>query len=207
MSKVDDNSPGTTYVHNPRPVGMPVGFSIKGRKLVIDRMGHTTEVPLSEIVEMRATYEPSSFAQSQLRTRLRLASGLPITFSSVSFRSVVFADRQDAEYGAFVRTLAKAVAKANPNARFAAGRPYPLWLAMSGSAILLMGAIVLFIVYALSAGETIAAALGAFVAGLGIWQLEPLIRLNRPKPFTPEDPPASLVPSPATAQPATSSEG
>jgi hypothetical protein len=148
-----------------------------------------------------------SFAQSQLRTRLRLENGPTITLSSVSFRSVVFADRQDAEYGAFLRNLAPAIAKANPAARFAAGRPYPLWLAMSGSAALLMGAIVLFIVYALSAGETTAAALGAFVAGLGIWQLEPLIRLNRPMPFTPDDPPASLVPPPPAGLPAAASEG
>jgi len=200
MSKIEDAIPGTIYVHNPRPVGLPVAFAIKGRKLVVDRMGQATEIPLAEIAEMRVSYEPRSFAQNQLRTRLRLASGLSITLSSVSFRSVVFADRQDAEYGAFVRTLAKAIAKANPDARFNAGRPYLLWLAMSGSAALLMGAIVLFIVYALSAGETIAAALGAFIAGLGIWQLEPLIRLNRPMPFSPENPPAALVPVPPTSQ-------
>jgi hypothetical protein len=207
MSKADDTTFGTTYVHNPRPVGMPVGFALKGRRLVIERMGQRTEIPLAAVTEMRVTYEPRSFAQSQLRTRLRLENGPTITLSSVSFRSVVFADRQDAEYGAFLRNLAPAIAKANPAARFAAGRPYPLWLAMSGSAVLLMGAIVLFIVYALSAGETTAAALGAFVAGLGIWQLEPLIRLNRPMPFTPDDPPASLVPPPPAGLPAAASEG
>ena len=188
----------TTYAHSPRPAGMPVSFSIKGRKLVIDRMAQTIDVPLAEVVEMRVTYEPSSFAQSQLRTRLRLRSGPPVTLSSVSFRSVVFADRQDAQYGEFVRSLAQAIAKANPDARFTAGRPLAFWLAMVGSALVIMAAIVLFVVYALGEGEMVAAGLGAVVAAIGVWQLEPLIRLNRPQPFSPDAPPATLVPQPKT---------
>ncbi|HSP26354.1 MAG TPA: hypothetical protein VLQ65_14375 [Saliniramus sp.] len=185
-----------TYAHSPRPAGMPVSFTIKGRKLVIDRMAQTIDVPLAEVVEMRVTYEPSSFAQSQLRTRLRLRNGPPVTLSSVSFRSVVFADRQDAQYGAFVRNLAQAVARANPDARFAAGRPLPFWLAMIWSALVIMAAIVLFIVYALGEGETTAAGIGVVVAAIGVWQLEPLIRLNRPQLFSPDAPPAALVPQP-----------
>jgi hypothetical protein len=198
MSKtVDAVTSGTTYTHSPRPAGMPVSFAIKGRKLVIDRMSQTIDVPLSEVVEMRVTYEPSSFAQSQLRTRLRLRNGPSVTLSSVSFRSVVFADRQDAQYGAFVRNLAHAVAKANPEARFAAGRSLPFWLAMVTSALVIMGSIVLFIVYALGEGEMVAAFIGAIVAAIGVWQLEPLIRLNRPQPFSPDTPPDTLIPPPA----------
>lgn len=197
MSKSPDAATtGTTYAHSPRPAGMPVSFTIKGRKLVIDRMAQTIDVPLAEVVSMRVTYEPSSFAQSQLRTRLRLKNGPSVTLSSVSFRSVVFADRQDAQYGAFVRNLAQAIAKANPDAHFAAGRPLAFWLAMIGSALVIMAAIVLFIVYALGEGEMVAAGLGAVVAAIGVWQLEPLIRLNRPQPFSPDAPPETLVPLP-----------
>jgi hypothetical protein len=194
--------PVATYTHNPRPVGMPVSFSIKGRTLSIDRMAQVIDVPLAEITEMRLTYEPRSFAQSQLRTRLKLRNGPLVTLSSVSYRSVVFADRQDAAYGAFVRRLALAVAKANPEARFAAGRPFAFWIAMIVSAIVILGAVIMFITLSLSEGETVAAALGALVAAVGIWQLEPLIRLNRPKEFSPNDPPASLAPAPASPAPA-----
>jgi len=197
MSKTTDAAPGTTYSHAPRPAGMPVAFAIKGRKLVIDRMGQTISVSLSEIEEMRVAFEPRSFAQSQLRTRLKLANGPLITLSSVSFRSIVFAERQDAQYGAFIRNLAQAIAKANPKARFAAGRSLPFWLAMVTSGLLLMSAIVVFIAYALNQGEMAAVAIGVLVAALGVWQMEPLIRLNRPKPFSPDDPPVALVPKPA----------
>ena len=193
MSKTVD-TPAATYSHSPRPASMPVAFAIRGRKLVIDRMGQTIDVNLSEIEEMRVAFEPRSFAQSQLRTRLKLMNGPMITFSSVSFRSIVFSDRQDAQYGAFVRSLARAVAKANPKARFAAGRPLPFWLAMVASGIFLMSAIIVFIGYALSLGEMTAVALGVVVGAVGVWQLAPLIRLNRPRPFSPDDPPAALVP-------------
>jgi hypothetical protein len=197
MSKTTDPAPGTTYSHAPRPAGMPVAFAIKGRKLVIDRMGQTIDVNLSEIEEMRVAFEPRSFAQSQLRTRLKLANGPLITLSSVSFRSIVFAERQDAQYGAFIRNLARAIAKANPKARFTAGRSLPFWLAMVTSGFVLMAAIVVFIAYALNQGEMTAVAIGVFVAAIGVWQMEPLIRLNRPQPFSPDDPPAALVPMPA----------
>lgn len=200
MSKSIDAAPGATYSHVPRPAGMPVAFAIKGRKLVIDRMGQTIDVSLSEIEEMRVAFEPRSFAQSQLRTRLKLANGPMITLSSVSYRSMVFADRQDAAYGAFIRTLARAVAKSNPKARFTAGRSLAFWLSMVTSGLLLMSAIVVFIAFAFNQGEMAAVAIGVFVAGIGVWQMEPLIRLNRPQAFRPDDPPVSLVPKPAPEQ-------
>jgi hypothetical protein len=196
MSKTIDPAPGTTYSHAPRPAGMPITFTIKGRKLVIDRMGQTIDVLLAEVEEMRVAFEPRSFAQSQLRTRLKLMNGPLITLSSVSFRSIVFADRQDAQYGAFVRSLALAIAKANPKARFTAGRSLPFWLAMVTSGFVLMSAIVVFIAYAFGEGEMTAVAIGVIVAAIGVWQLEPLIRLNRPQPFSPNAPPAALVPQP-----------
>jgi len=43
-------------------------------------------------------------------------------------------------------------------------------------------------------GATIAALLGAVIAAAGIWQLEPMVRLNRPRAFTIRELPQGLLP-------------
>ncbi len=188
------DEPGASYAHCPRPASMPVAFSITGRTLRIDRVGQIIDMPLGKVEEVRLMFQPRSFAQSQMRTRIKFSEGPSVTFSSVSYRSMVFADRQDAAYGAFVRQLLKAVAKASPNARFVAGRPLFFWYAMVASAAALFAAIMLFTLYAWREGESEAALFGVIVALIGIWQMEPLIRLNRPMTFSPDDPPKTLAP-------------
>jgi hypothetical protein len=43
-------------------------------------------------------------------------------------------------------------------------------------------------------GATVAALLGAAVAAAGIWQLEPMVRLHRPRVFTIGELPQALLP-------------
>jgi hypothetical protein len=44
-------------------------------------------------------------------------------------------------------------------------------------------------------GSTSVALLGALFALVGVWQIEPMVRLNKPRPFRPEAPPPELLPS------------
>jgi hypothetical protein len=56
-------------------------------------------------------------------------------------------------------------------------------------------AIMIFVWRALQSGATSAALLGGVIGVAGIWQLEPMIRLNRPAEFDPNDPPPALLPN------------
>ena len=47
---------------------------------------------------------------------------------------------------------------------------------------------------ALRSGANLAALFGAAVAAAGIWQLEPIVRLNRPRAFTSGNVPPALLP-------------
>ncbi|HEY8383165.1 MAG TPA: hypothetical protein VIL09_13535 [Microvirga sp.] len=183
-----------TYTHAPRPVSGPISFILDGDRLTVDSGRKVQEVRLGAVEQVRITYEPRSFAQKAFQTRLRLKDGKSVTFSSLSWRSFIEAERLDRDYRAFSRALLHAVAEANPEARFLAGRPPAIWVAtlvLGGAGLLAMA---LFLWRAVEAGYTSAALMGAFFLAAGIWQLEPMIRLNKPRTFTADDPPRDLLP-------------
>ncbi len=194
MARNEQNSAAAiSYVHTPRPASMPVGFTLRGSRLVVERLGSEQEIPLSGIREVRLTYETRSFAQKLYRAHLRIESGGKLSLHSVNFRSMVFADRQEETYAAFIRSLLPAIAKANPRARFVAGRPPFVWGALLIASIAIFLALAFFIGFAWREGETTAVIIGAFIGAAGLWQMLPIVRLNRPRAFQPQDPPAEML--------------
>jgi hypothetical protein len=184
----------TNYSHVPRPVGGPITFRLEGDRLVVDSGRKIHEVRLAAVEQVRMTYEPRSFVQRAFRTKIRMADGKTFAFSSVNWRSMVEAERLDREYRAFVRTLFDSIARANPEARFLAGRPRWAWFLTAVLAAGSLVAMAVFTLRALQAGAGAAATMGVLFALFGIWQLEPMVRLNRPRAFTPDDPPSELMP-------------
>ena len=183
-----------TYSHAPRPVSGPVSFKLSGDRLTVDSGRKVQEVRLGAVDQVRMTYEPRSFARRAFQTQVRMKDGKTFAFSSLNWRSFVEAERLDAEYSAFTHALLHAIASANPSARFVAGRPGWIWTATAVLAAASLAAMVLFLWRALTAGYTSAALMGALFLGVGIWQLEPMIRLNKPRRFNPEAPPRELLP-------------
>jgi O-antigen/teichoic acid export membrane protein len=183
-----------SYRQNPRPVGFEVSYRLVGDRLSVDNGRKETEIALARVEQVRLTYESRSMGQGAYQTSLKLADGTTVKLSSISWRSMFEARRQDAEYSAFVQALLLGVARANPAARFLAGKPRLQWLAMAAVAAVSLVAAAFFIWRAALSGATIAALVGAAVAAAGIWQLEPLVRLNRPRPFTIRELPQGLLP-------------
>lgn len=182
------------YAQAPRPVGFPVAFRLRGKALEVERMGRVDRLPLERVSEVRLSYEARSLAPGALRTKLRLDDGRTVVFTSISFRSMFDARRQDAEYGRFLRELLRRVAKAAPQARFAAGRPFPVWALIATFAVAIVVALAYFAWQVWLVGETAIAVAAAVIGLVGVWQLEPLVRHNKPRAFAPDDPPETLAP-------------
>src|SRR4051812_30620535 len=129
-----------------------------------------------------------------MATTVRMRDGKTFAFSSVSFASMVEMRVQGPEYRTFLAALLRAIASASPGARFVAGQPRWRWLATAvvTGAMLVGLALVAWRSFQARAAGT--APLGVGVMGLGVWQLEPMVRLNRPRPFAPEAPPQELLP-------------
>jgi hypothetical protein len=184
----------TSYSHAPRPVGGPVTFKLEGDRLIVDSGRKVHEVALGAVDQVRMTYEPRSFVQRAFQTRVRMRDGKTFSFSSINWKSLIEAERLDKDYRAFVRTLFDAIARANPEARFVAGRPRWIWVGTAILAAASLIAMALFTWRAMQAGATAAALMGLVLALIGIWQLEPMVRLNKPRSFTPDEPPQDLMP-------------
>ena len=87
----------------------------------------------------------------------------------------------DREYRIFSRALLDAIVRANPEAHFIAGRPRLDLGATVFLAVIALAAITVFIWRALQAGAGSAALMGVLFALVGIWQIEPMVRLNKPR--------------------------
>lgn len=182
------------YEQSPRPAGFPVAFRLRGKALEVERMGRVDRVGLEIVREVRLSYAPRSFAPGQLQVKLTLDGGRSLAITSVTFRSMFDARRQDAAYGRFLRELLRRTAKASPRARFQVGRSWPIWVVTAIVSAMIVGALVIFGWQVWLVGDRLIAAAAGLMALIGIWQLEPMVRLNKPRRFDPADPPPSLVP-------------
>ena len=183
-----------TYTHSPKPFGGPISFTLKGSTLTVDSGRKVHEVQLGAVDSVRMTYEPGRLAQRAFRTKVVMQDGKSFTFSSLDWKSLVEAQEMTREYRTFIHSLCKAIVQANPNARFIAGKPLGLWLPSSVLAVASLLAMGYLIWQALQMGATGVALLGALLAAVGFWQIEPMIRLNKPRPFRSEAPPEEMLP-------------
>jgi hypothetical protein len=182
------------YKHNPKPIGSEVCFVLKGDRLSVDTGRKQHDVRLGAVEEVRMTYEPGRVSQRVFRTRVRMVNGRTFTFTSLHWKSLVEAQELGPDYRGFVKSLLSAIAVANPKVRFVAGQPLWRWATTVVIAVLCFLAMAVLIWRALQMGATGIALMGALFAAVGIWQLEPMVRLNKPRSFSPDAPPPELMP-------------
>lgn len=183
-----------TYSHSPRPVGGPISFTLKGDRLTVDSGRKVQEVRLGAVETVRMTYEPGRLAQRNFRTKVTLKDGKTFALGSLNWKNLVQAEEMTEDYRAFTKSLFGAIARANPDARFIAGKPWWLWAATALFSATSLLAMAYLIWRALQMGATSVALLGGLFAIVGIWQIEPMIRRNKPRPFEAGTPPAELLP-------------
>ena len=183
-----------TYTHSPRPIGGPISFAIKGDRLIVDSGRKVHEVRLGAVETVRMTYEPGRIGQRSFRTKVTMKDGKAFTFSSLNWRSLIEAQEMTTEYRAFAQGLCEAIMKANPQTRFIAGKPWWLWFSTTAIAILSLLLMAYLIWQALRMGSTGVALIGALLAIVGVWQIEPMVRLNKPRIFHSDALPEELLP-------------
>jgi hypothetical protein len=183
-----------TYAYGPRPAAPAVTFRLSPSTLVVDSGRRVDNVRLSAVEQIRLTYAPRSFGQNAYLTKLTLSDGKSVVFGSVSWKSMVEAERKDEAYRAFLSALLGAVSRANPRARFVAGKPFAVWLASAVLGVGVLGGLALLVLRALQVGSYGAAAVGAVVGLIGLVQIGPMLLRNRPGVFEPGRPPEALLP-------------
>lgn len=198
MDSADDHDPTLpSWRQRPRPVGFEISYRIKGDELEIDSTRKVDKVKLAAVEQVRFTYAPSNISSKGFRTQLRLTNGKSVSFGNLSWRSFTDMERNDAGYRAFVEALAVAIAKANPQARFVAGKPNWLWLVLTVVSGLSLVMLLLFTLRAFQQGATAAGWLGIALGAASVWQVWPMVKLNRPRELRTGEVPDAQVPRPA----------
>jgi hypothetical protein len=189
-----DDTASPTWRQRPKPIGFEIAYRLDGEALEIDTTRKVERVRLSAVEQVRFFYAPGNVSSKGYKTQLKLSDGKTVTFGNLSWRSLTDIDRDDAGYHAFVTVLSAAIARANPRARFIAGKPYPLWLALALVGGVSVAMLAYFTVRAFQQGATSAGWLGLLLAAASAWQVWPMIRLNRPRDISPGETPDDLVP-------------
>lgn len=190
----DDDIRPPSWRQRPRPVGFEMTYRLDGDTLVIDSTRKVERVQLADVEQIRFIHAPSNVSSKGFRTQLRLGDGRSFTFGNLSWRSLTDMERDDRGYHAFVSALAAAITRANPRARFIAGKPKSIWFALitvTGLALLMLA---YFILRALLQGTHSVALLGLLLAALSYWQAKPMVVLNRPRELASGEVPDDLVP-------------
>jgi len=190
----DETPPPPSWRQRPRPVGFEIAYRLRDGELEIDSTRKVQRVRLSAVEQVRFSYAPGNISAKGFRTQLRLSDGRTVAFGNLSWRSLTDMDRDDAGYHAFVSALAAAVAKANPKARFVAGRPPAQWFAATAVGVLSLAMLLFLLLRALQQGASGIALVGVLLLAASCWQVVPMIRLNRPRELASGEVPDALVP-------------
>jgi hypothetical protein len=190
----DDDLPPPSWRQRPRPVGFEITYRLDGDTLEIDTTRKVDRVRLAAVEQVRFVYAPSNVSSKGFKTQLRLSDGKSITFGNLSWRSLTDMDRNDAGYHAFISALAAAIARANPRARFVAGKPFAFWLALAAVSALSMLMLVFFTGRAFLQGTNTTGLLGLLLTAASFWQVRPMVVLNRPRDLASGEVPDDLVP-------------
>jgi hypothetical protein len=189
----DDGLP--SYRQKPRPIGFEVAYKLEGDELVIDTTRKVDRVNLAAVEQVRFTFKPGNIASTGYVTTIRLKDGKTITIGDTSWRSLVEVERGGQRYVDFITALSGAIARQNPNARFLAGKPPLVWVVfatVAGVAVLMMA---LFTLRAMQSGANGAMWIGVLLFAIALWQMVPMVRLNRPIKLKTGEVPSHLMPA------------
>jgi hypothetical protein len=193
MQAEDDAAP-PSWRQRPKPIGFEIAYRLDGDTLEIDSTRKVDRVRLAAVEQVRFVYAPSNVTAKSFRTQLRLSDGKSITFGNLSWRSLTDIERDDPRYHAFVTALSATISRANPRARFVAGKPFPLWLALAIVGGLSLVMLAFFSLSAFQSGASTAGWLGIALGAVSFWQVWPMVRLNRPRELANGEVPGELVP-------------
>lgn len=193
MQAEDDAAP-PSWRQRPKPIGFEIAYRLDGDTLEIDSTRKVDRVRLAAVEQVRFVYAPSNVTSKSFRTQLRLSDGKSITFGNLSWRSLTDIERDDPRYHAFVTALSATISRANPRARFVAGKPFPLWLALAIVGGLSLVMLAFFSLSAFQSGASTAGWLGIALGAVSFWQVWPMVRLNRPRELSTGEVPQELVP-------------
>lgn len=190
------NPPVHLYSHRPKPYSSELELQLDDRQVAAERGRSRQVYPLKDIELIHLVFAPQNLARLAFRCEIRARDGKSIRFDTISWRSLIAVERQDAEYRAFISDLVMRAARANPALRLEAGIGRHHHGAMTILGLALLALLAASIPYFLTVPLYFFAGLAGFSAlYFGFW-LRDYLKRNRPRIFTADSIPAEVMPPP-----------
>ena len=184
----------TRYTYKPSLVGKACEFELREEGLSWRIAGRTGLWPYASLAAIRLSYRPVSMQARRFRADIRNAAGARLSILSTSWQTAALMAPQDEAYRNFLRELHRRMKEAGSRAVLTAGlKPAIYWMAVTLVALVML-AIAGLLIMALGQRQWIAAlSLVGFSALFG-WQLGGFIGRNRPRAYSFDHLPRTLLP-------------
>ena len=187
-------APITRYAYKPSLIGRASEFELREEGLSWWIAGRTGLWPYASLAAIRLSYRPVSMQALRSRADIENGTGARVSLLSTSGQTAALLAPQDEAYRNFLCQLHLRMKEAGSRAVLTAGlKPAIYWMAVA-LVTLVMLAIAGLLIMAVGQGLWVAAlALVGFAALFG-WQVGGFIRRNRPRSYSFDDVPRTLLP-------------
>ena len=183
-----------SYAYKASLVGAAHRFELTAEGLSWRIAGKSGVWPYAAIIGVRLSYRPVSMQSHRFRADIDGANRGRIALLSTSWQTSVLMSPQDSDYRAFIVALHQRMAEAGSNAILAGGLKPRLYMAALVLLALVAVAMAGLLVRAIMIGEWGGILFLIGFAALFTWQVGGFVRRNRPRTYTFDHLPASLLP-------------
>ncbi|WFU15031.1 hypothetical protein [Bradyrhizobium sp. CB3481] len=189
-----DSSPGTRYTHRASLVGSAHAFELTDQGLSWEARGRSGMWPYSDIAAIRLSYRPVSMQSRRFRADVQHRSGQSLAIFSTSWQTIALMVPQDGDFRAFIEQLHERLKAAGGNVALVGGIGP---IAYAGGCLLLALvaiAVVALLARAVATGQFAAALFLLGFTALAGWQMGGFIWRNKPRRYSFDDLPQTLLP-------------
>jgi hypothetical protein len=188
------SAPGSSYAYKASLIGSAHRFELTDDGLSWHAGGRSGVWPYRDIAAVRLSYRPISMQPRRFRADIDHVSGARIAVLSTTWTTVTLMAPQDRDYSAFITELHRRLEEAGSSAQLVGGLGPGHYHAAIAVLAIVAVAIGGLLIRALATGEWAGALFLIGFAALFWWQIGGFVTRNRPRRYTFDTLPATLLP-------------
>jgi len=194
MTADQSNEDATTYAYKASLIGSAHRFELTDAGLSWHIAGRSGGWPYADIVSVRLSYRPISMQSRRFRADIENRNGGRIAVLSTTWQTVSLMAPQDHGYRAFIVELHRRLQEAGSTAVLTGGLGPKTYAGAVAVLVALGIAMTALLLRALFTGEWMGALFLVGFAGLFTWQIGGFVARNKPRRYSFDDLPQTLLP-------------
>ena len=197
------------YTHRAKPYSSEIVLCLGKRELQVEKGKSKQSYPLDKLERIRLSYAPRNISRLTFVCDIRARDGNSVTINNLDWKSLIQVEKVDPGYRAFVDALVTRAATLNPKIQLEAGCGIVRYRLTQAIGFGVIGALIIAACYYGGllgnfkgveepanehAGKLLAGGSVALAVYLGLW-LKTFLTRNRPRSFTAQAIPESVLPS------------